>query len=197
MVVVADSGNSATTGRRVQRFDLDGANPQAIGSPAEGVFPNATPLHVAVDSRGIIYANAGNALTARYATGGPTPGFLSSIAADTAGGPLLGTSTTGLEVDPDTDAGGPDVDRLLVARTGAGVPELDVSGETAVTVDLHMPGAGITANGLGIDTSGAGKLYVSANHRVFTLTDAGAGAPGLAIQPASDIGTEEATFHGL
>jgi hypothetical protein len=52
-VYLADSGN-----RRVDTFDLDGANPDSFGSSAN--FGEEQPRSVAVDSRGIVYASDSN-----------------------------------------------------------------------------------------------------------------------------------------
>jgi hypothetical protein len=52
-VYLADSGN-----RRVDTFDLDGTNPDSVGSSAN--FGEEQPRSVAVDSRGIVYASDSN-----------------------------------------------------------------------------------------------------------------------------------------
>ncbi|MGH2974084.1 MAG: hypothetical protein ACRDLL_04350 [Solirubrobacterales bacterium] len=91
-IAVSPDGNSSTgtvyladsSNRRVDAFDLDGANPASFGSSAN--FGEAQPRSVAVDSRGIVYASdsKNNGDVQRYdsedANGGGV-GFLAPIPA--------------------------------------------------------------------------------------------------------------------
>jgi hypothetical protein len=51
-VFVADPGN-----RRIDTFSLDGSTPAALGETVFGPSTRANPEHIAVDSRGIVYAS--------------------------------------------------------------------------------------------------------------------------------------------
>jgi hypothetical protein len=78
-VFLADQAN-----HRVNTYSLDGSSPSSFGSEAD--FGSDGPMHVAIDSRGIVYAEAGNQperwTVARYdsqnANGGGV-GFLAPI----------------------------------------------------------------------------------------------------------------------
>jgi hypothetical protein len=78
-VFLADSGN-----RRINSYDLDGANPASFGSASD--FGTTQPRKIAVDSRGIVYAtdSEGGGEVERYDTedaNGGGVGFLAPIPA--------------------------------------------------------------------------------------------------------------------
>ncbi len=198
MVIAADPGNSSTTGKRLLHFDLDGQNPAAIGSPAGGQFPSTgNPLYVAVDSRGIVYATNGSTTVVRYNTSGPTPGFLPNITNVAGGGPLVGSSTTGLEVDPDSDGlGAADRDLLYVSRGTAGVQELDVAVEPVSTTALYLEGSGISPLSIAFNPVSPSKLLLSATNRVFVADDVGAtGAPTVTFLPVTNLAAHGFTLN--
>jgi hypothetical protein len=75
-VFLADSAN-----QRVNTYSLDGSSPASIGSAAQ--FDSGWPRHVAVDSRGILYAASSFSTIQRYDTlnaNGGGVGFLAPIA---------------------------------------------------------------------------------------------------------------------
>jgi NHL repeat len=202
-VYVADPGTAAN--RRVLEFDLQGNRVSMFGATgtADGQFGANQPLHVAVDSAGMVYISDSNSSNRvqRYNTA--TDAFIAPIGVP----PLLNAVTVGLEVDPDSDAGGPDSDQLYVARdpsTGETVvQELASPGGTTPTVfDTHASGAGLTTtvNGTGINTA-SDRLYLSniassTEHRVLVLDDVGGVPPTVTIEPVENIGTHGATFKG-
>jgi len=125
--------------------------------------------------------------------------------------PLLTGATSGLEVDPDSDAGGSDEDVLHVLRdptTGNTVvqqfgPVNDPGAAVAPTGadDTHGAGAGFTTTtGLGID-SATNRLFVSttaatvgaSGHRVYVLGEAP--APTASIDSV-DTASTSATVEG-
>ena len=172
-----------------------------------------------------MYASDGNSSGQidRYNTN--TSALMTSIGASNGGvspNPLLSgssaTATSGLAVDPDSDAAGPDEDVLYVLRdpsSGNTVvqqfgpvndPGLAVA-PTASDDNTHGGSAFGTAavNGLGVDGTG-GRLFVSASvgnacdgavcHGVYVLDNDGTAATvGAAMQPSTAIGADGATLH--
>jgi NHL repeat len=224
-VFVADAPN-----RRVQQFDLDGdfvrawgwgvatganafevctatciAGAEAFTSSPNGQFANGHPLHVAVDARGAVYASdsGGQNRVLRFdASEGPADQLLEPPVNPAAVTGTLSSVTSGLEVDPDSDGMGSDVDRLLVSRSVAiGVLELalptDPAG-AAVHADTHLRGSNVAPQGLGVNT-GLGRLYVSSTsngHRVWVADEDGAGAPILTVDSPTGVGAHGASFSG-
>jgi hypothetical protein len=221
-VIVGDPGNS-----RVMEFDPDGGPsatfvralgwgvdtgveqfeictaatacqtpPEGIGSQ-NGRFGHQRPIHVAIDSRGILY------VADRPAVGTPrVMRFDLRLTGDSEGLgsvaqqmllPFTGITTQPLamEVDPDSDgAGTADFDRIYIGRSASGIDEYDVSSTTqpAVLVDTHMdeettPGAGVVTNPTGLAVNPAigpsGVLYLSSSShdRVFVLDEDGNTTP--------------------
>jgi hypothetical protein len=215
-VFVVDPGTNIAN-RRVHEFDPDAATPAAVfvrsfgsGGTGVGQFNTNMPQHVAVDAAGVVYASdtSGNGRINRYT---PTATAMSPIGVP----PLLSggtnsTSTSGLEIDPDSDGVGADIDRLYVARDPSSgntvVQQFDNPGQatppSAVT-DTHAPTlfGTFSPTGLGID-SAAGKLYVtltsgSSGQGVYVLDDDGTGsAIQAANASATDIGSTTATLSG-
>jgi len=207
----------ADAARRIQRFNSNGsldANP-TIGSAAN--FGPFSPIAVAVDSAGIVYAadsdNGGE--IDRYDSAGVhgPPALLPSIVAP----PLLAGSganaTAGLAVDPDSDGGGSDVDRLHVLRNpDAGdtvVQQFDSPGTAAAPVAVaETHGAGVfgalevatvavnpSANAIYVGTFGASSGHVGGVG--YYALDANGFVPGatVALSPA-DAGGHTATVSG-
>jgi hypothetical protein len=201
---------------RIGTYDLDGGNPSSIGSNAE--FTSG-PLSVAVDSRGVVYADRGMQEILRYdsenANGGGV-GFLAPIASpprpDSAG-------VSDLEVDPDTDGPGPDEGALYVLPRG-GAPAtvqqfgpLNDPGLVAPPVaedDHHGELVGFkTVGGLGLDAV-TGRLFVSADYRLLDNAPANAppskhgvyvlgpsgGAPSTSIDAIGNVTATSATIDG-
>jgi hypothetical protein len=201
-VFVADPGN-----RRVQEFSLGGAFLSKFGTAGtgDGQFGTNQPLHVAVDSAGIVYAsdsNSNNRVQRFNTNGDPDNAPLASIAGQpTAGAPLTSGTTLGLAVDPDSDGLGSDTDRLLVTRDPSVgdtvVQELDSPAGTPAVVDTHADGEGFTTlNGIGLN-SATGLIYLSSTiggHRVFVL-DVGT-QPAVTIDPVTNPEPDSATFKG-
>jgi hypothetical protein len=212
----------ANTGaRRVESFDLDGANPANFGSATQ--FAANQPRKVAVDSRGVVYASDGSnsGEIERYDSEDANAegvGFLAPITAENStptAGPLLGGSntaggtaneaTSGLAVDPDTDEGGPDVDELYVLRDPSSnfggnvtrVQQIDEPGLTAAPItvaDEHGAGAGFTTVlGLGLDDE-AERLFVSQGEKIHILEENV--APEATLDPVTEFDAHSATFTG-
>jgi NHL repeat len=202
-VYVADPGS--TDNRRVQEFDLQGTFVSKFGATGagDGQFGNNQPLHVAVDSAGMVYISDNNASNRvqRYDT--TTDAFIAPIGV----GPLLDAVTAGLEVDPDSDGGGPDSDHLYVVRDPASgetvVQELATPAGTTPTVfDTHASGAGIATpvNGIALNTASE-RIYLSnvgstTEHRVLILDDVGGVPPTVTMDPVEEFATHSATFEG-
>jgi hypothetical protein len=205
------------------------ANPGA--SPgANGQFSNNSPAALAIDSQDVLYATdvSGGTSSNRIvrfdvdgapASGDATANLLTLITPTGAGGPLLATATpaVGLEIDPDTDGGGPDEESLLALRdpntpTSADtvVQELDIPTEAgelptdAVTVAATHTFAAAAANGVGVS---ALTEYIYIPHAgsdppggpgqgLFVLA-ASPGAPGTpTVDPATGVGTTTAELSG-
>ncbi|HUC06737.1 MAG TPA: hypothetical protein VMR96_01495, partial [Solirubrobacterales bacterium] len=185
IAITPPDGNTATgtvflaDNRRVNTYSLDGSSPSSFGSEAN--FPSSSPTHIAVDSRGIVYAGETfkGAKIDRYdsqnANGGGV-GFLAPISSP----PLFGVDLAGIEVDPDSDGAGPDEDTLYALRQG-GNPTvvansvvqqfgpLNAPGLTAPPVAAdEMHGALAEFNiiqGLGFDESN-GRLFVDTTTQI-------------------------------
>jgi len=218
----ADSGRvflADFINRRVNVYDFDGTPLESIGSAVN--FDNAaSPRHVAVDSRGVVYITDGtnNSEVDRYDSenaNGSGVGFLAPIPVP----PLspANTQRKGLEVDPDSDGAGPDTDILYVLRDGANGttvvqqfgPVNDPGLTTPPIADDDGHGALIGFNfveGLGFDVSN-GRLFVSdrrnvggpflggtTNHGVYVLDTAG-GAPTATLDSLSDLTSRTVKVH--
>jgi hypothetical protein len=210
-VFLADPEN-----RRVNTYDLDGANPSSFGSETQ--FEEGQPVKVAVDSRGIVYASnsKNNGEIERYdsedANGGGV-GFLAPIAMP----PLLEgpseSATVGLAVDPDSDGGGADKDALYVLRSpwsgGGVVQQFGPTNDPGLTVaptavdDTHGTEAGFEiVYGFGLDDA-SGHIFVSAQGNIGGLGDGfrvyildNSVAPGASIDPVTVFDSHSATFSG-
>jgi sugar lactone lactonase YvrE len=213
-VFLADQANS-----RVNAYALDGTSPSSFGSAAN--FGTSGPVNLAVDSRGILYAEGGdqtsNWIVARYdsqnANGGGV-GFLGQISIP----PLLtqagGQVNAGLEIDPDSDGVGADSD-VLYALRGLGSTANSVVQQFG---PLNSPGlttappavdaihgsvaAAEFATGLGFDAA-SGRLFASSSNvvngeppksGVYVLDTAG-GAPSASLDAVSDITVSGAKLH--
>jgi hypothetical protein len=158
---------------------------------ANGQFSNNSPLGLAIDSQGVVYAtDAASGTSAQrivrfdsdLAPTEPGPPFpdasgalLALVNPTGVGGPLLATTTTttGLEIDPDTDAAGPDEESLLALRdpntpstANTVVQELDIptsAGELpadpVTVVETHVF-APQPINGIGVDPA-TGNILLS------------------------------------
>jgi hypothetical protein len=211
-VFVADPSN-----RRVQRFDpqapgFDGSPLETFGGAGTtnpGEFNTNQPLHVAVDSAGIVYASDSNndRRIQRYDSAGGT--WLAPIVTTASGGPLLPASDTdGLKVDPDSDGGGVDVDRLYILRdppSGSAdtiVQQVDSPGTVVPPVNpptaTHVLG-NAAPSGLGVNESTA-DLYVvgvlPAGHGFYVLIENGGVPPVASLSPPPAAGAHTATLEG-
>lgn len=202
-VYVADPG--ATANRRVHEFDLQGNFVSKFGASGSGAgqFGSNQPIHVAVDSAGVVYisdSNASNRIQ-RYDT--TTDGFLAPIGVP----PLLNAPTAGIDVDPDSDGGGPDADHLYAVRRDPAsgetvVQQLDSLATSPAVIDTHASGNGLTTvNGIGLNTV-SDLIYLShvtggTTARILVLDEVvGGGPPTATIEPVTNIGTHGATFNG-
>jgi hypothetical protein len=218
-VFVADLGNS-----RIGTYGLDGAAPSAFGSSAE--FPAGNdPFTVAVDSRGIVYADdrSNGQRIQRYdstnANGGGV-GFLAPLAAP--GLPVSSANgTVGLEVNPDSDGPGSDEDVLYVLRsfdadpTPGGADARTViyqfgpanppglTAPPATSDDIHGQLVGFpNVGGLGLDPA-SGRLFVSSGYetknggddRGVYVLDTAGGAPTGTVDSVSDLTATSATVN--
>ncbi len=187
----------------------------AVPNQLNGAFNNNQPLHVAVDSEGVVYA--------ADSTAGTSARVLQFDSTATSAAELLvypinvlnlvggvpavgGISNLGLEVNPDSDGPGADVDRLLVGRGGSGVSTVfeltfgdDHNADMPEIADTHVLGSGVTANGLGFN-AGLGLLYTPSTtgaHRVYVADDDGvAGAPISTVDPVTGITDDSASVAG-
>jgi NHL repeat len=157
-----------------------------------GRFGLNQPVHIAVDSAGIVYASDSNSSN-RVMRFDTTQATAAALLLSPIGVPPLASATTNsMEVDPSND-------HLLIGRANVGIQELDTT--TLAVVDTHMSGSGLTPTGLGIDTSD-GEIMVSSTssvggsirHRVYVLDNVA--APEAAIAPVTDITPDSATFNG-
>ncbi|HUC07977.1 MAG TPA: hypothetical protein VMR96_07790 [Solirubrobacterales bacterium] len=215
-VFVADAVN-----RRINTYALDGSSPSAIGSAA--VFDEDRPAHVAVDSRGIVYAsnskndNEIERYDSENANGGGI-GFLAPIAAP----PLAVESfsdpgTRGLAIDPDSDGAGAEKDVLYVLRMNnqSGIQQFGPVNEPGLTAppaavdDEHgsigeFNYFGGLNGGLAVSDE-TSRLYLSRTwfggptgyeaHGVYVLDDVGP-LPTASLESIGDITATTATVHG-
>jgi hypothetical protein len=189
VVYVGDASSAAAVGgqHRILRFDSDPA-------PAAG------------NAAAILYAPIAccdNPGTAPLASGG-TPGT------------NTGSGTVGLEIDTDTDGGGPDEEHLLVLRrnsTSGGasvVQEFDipsVASDPIVTVfETHSASNPTGVNGFGANSrtginyvvvGGATMGGLSNQHGLIIVSAGGGGSATVAVQPASNVGATSATLQGI
>jgi hypothetical protein len=219
-VYLADTGNFGGRGR-VMVYNLDGTSPSVFGQTATD-FSLEQPRHVAVDSRGIVYANSvesGSGIVRRYdslnANGGGV-GFLAPIKSPPLTLGEAATVTAGLAVDPDGDGAGADADVLDVLRIpstsaqetptvvqqlgpanqpGLAVAPASVDAEHGAEADLRR------VNGLGLDQSSGGRIYISeslSGQRVWILSDPPP-VPPIATTGDSSDGFDPTlrTLHGI
>jgi hypothetical protein len=211
-VFLADHGN-----RRVDTYSLDGSSPSSFGSAAN--FTEGSPLQVAVDSRGIVYASgrANNGQINRYdsqnADGGGV-GFLAPILAPPLS--LTHIQPEGLKVDSDSDGAGPETDVLYVLRDiGSGatvvqqfgpVNEPGLTAPPAAEDEEHGALAGFNhVSGLALDES-SGRLFISTAYDigpstgqgpngVYVLDKAGVAAAS-SLESLSAITATSVVLHG-
>jgi NHL repeat len=200
-----------------------GAGVNSSPANANGAFAANNPLHLAVDSNGIVYASDAAPTTStqrviRFDTS-PAPAgpgdATSSLATAIPSPPLVSAGTTptvGLEIDPDSDGGGADEEHLLVARDPgtAGqntvVQEFDIPVTptdpilAAQLVDTHIYGANAAVSGIGV-SSGTGNIYLAVaqlptpGHGLIVLNGSG-GSPLPVVQAPSDVTATSATLLG-
>lgn len=190
-VLVADRSN-----RRVQRFDgLSGAFIGSFGGAGSGVgqFASSQPSRVAVDSGGFVYTVESTALgsaSRRVQKFHPAGTSVTVFAPDHTSGTTNATAPTDVAIDPFND-------HVIVIKNTEEVEVLEfgIAGEL---VETHAPGSGLpAANGLALDSSPNGRIYVSTSpdQRVFVLGTP-LDPPSATIAPPSAIGATGATFHG-
>jgi hypothetical protein len=231
-----DSGPTGGAGANTAFEVCTSASGCAGGSTTAGAengrFGSNSPVHLAVDSQNVVYAaDAATGTVANRvvridldlapASGTATAALLDPINPTTGAGPsnvLFASGTTptvGLEIDPDTDAGGADEESLLVTRDPASgntiVQELDIPTDTgagelptdAVTVvDTHTFAAA-TPNGLGINPT-TENLYLPGpytgagqpGHGMFVLVQTPGPFSNATLGAVSAIGTTSATLTG-
>jgi NHL repeat len=215
-VFVADPTN-----RRVQQFAPDGAFVKAWGwgvdtgasafevctaasgcqaglttaGTENGRFGANHPVHIGVDSNGVVYASDSNSLN-RVMRFDSTQATATALLLTPIGAPpLASAATNSIEVDPSSD-------NVLVGRGvipgSASIQEL---GTTPLrVVDTHLTSTPLVPTGIGIDTSD-GEILVSsistfegtAHHRVYVLDTVPIDA---VISPVTDITSNSATFNG-
>jgi hypothetical protein len=200
---------------RITTYGLAGESPSSIGSAAQ--FPIG-PRTVAIDSRGIVYADRLGEIV-RYdsenANGGGV-GFLTPIAAP----PLLpAPDVVDLDVGPDLDGGGP-VEDVLYALVSSGgfavvqqfgpVNDPGLAAPPTAEDDRHGELVGFKFVGkLGLDPA-HDRLFVSANYNqkenaplnappdkmgVYVLGPAG-GSPSASLDSITDITGTSASVEG-
>ncbi|HMJ95943.1 MAG TPA: hypothetical protein VK486_08820 [Thermoleophilaceae bacterium] len=166
------------------------AGAPADPSTANGQFSANQPLHLAVDSGGVVYAS--DTTPSRVMRFDSTQAAPQDLLETPIGVPPLGSgATTSMEVDPSTD-------HVLISRGTANVLEVDTT--PLRVVDTHLTGTTIGTTGIGIDTSDDEILVAStssfqgtAQHRVYVLDEPPTEA---VIEPVTDITTNSAVFHG-
>ncbi len=171
-VLVADRENG-----RIQRFDTTGAYQAQFG---EGeVFG---PYRVGVDSTGAVYAFEQYGRVVKFDSSGS---FLEVFAES-----LLVNSPSHMTVDPISD-------RVFVLQytedfAGGQLHEFDTTG---LLLETHLlPDGSQETAGIGIELS-ADLIYIS-GHSVFILGEGPIVPPTVALQPATEVGTDSATLHG-
>lgn len=223
-VVVADAGNSASTGRRIEAFSVPGVSGPAVfqakigaSGSGNGQFGTASPTRVAVDDAGRVYAvDNGNSRVQRftYTTGPPTFTFDTIYGATQLSG---APAPTNIAIDPGAvSAGDASDDHVFATKpcngticpagsfpppfstTEVRIKELDTAANPAL-IDTHMVAAGIVpVNGLGMNTAN-NRLFVSSTtggHRVYVLdTVAPASAEMDPVTPVDSITAHSGTLH--
>ncbi len=201
---------------RIDTFTLDGGSPSAFGSEAD--FGSSGPFHVAVDSRGIVYAERSSGgsessqTITRYdslnANGGGID-FLSPISIP----PLITASglqvNAGLEVDPDADGAGPDSDVLYALRVGYPANEtvvqqfgpVNAPGLAAAPVAADDEHGAIVAfnyvTDLGLDAA-SGRLFVSTQNNIGGPYDGGGNGANRGVYVLDEAGgTPSASLDSL
>jgi hypothetical protein len=162
-------------------------------SSGNGRFNFGFPADLGVDSRGIVYVgdtpSSSSPRIMRFDSSVPGESDGAGSAAAQMLLPFAGPAAftpNALEVDPDSDGAGSDVDRLYLARNGtAGIEEYDASSATGTVtlLDTHAVGAGLGQNAIATNsTAGGGLLYITisngvTDHRVFVLDSDGNTTP--------------------
>jgi hypothetical protein len=219
--VTSDVFVADPTNRRLQRFNADGtldASP-VLGSAGTGAGQFATnqPLHLAVDASGIVYASDANPSTSAQRINRFDSATGAAVAA-IASPPLLPgggvTPTLGLEIDSDSDGGGPDQEHLLVVRDPASaIPPATVpdTGNNTVVQEFDIPAvptdpilapqlvdthvfAAQAVNGIGV-SSGGGDIYLPAafSSSQFPACSCGSAAGIVILAASTQAPTAEAS----
>ena len=206
-VFVADPANS-----RVQQFTATGDFVAAFGvldddsSFGVGEFGFGEPLRLTVDSNHIVYIsdatdfNDNSNRVQRYDADADV--FLAPIAGEpTPGAPLVEGTTVGLEIDPDSDGGGPDEEHLFVARDrfdgDTVVQELDIptppTDPVTVVVDNHVYETDPSSPRVEDDRTVNGIGFSPTSGDLFLVT------PGLITQAGNGTftGCQASTCSGL
>jgi hypothetical protein len=186
-ILVADRSN-----RRVQRFDGSlGTFMGSFGGAGSGVgqFAITQPARVAVDSGGFVYTVESTS-TRRVQKFNPAGTSAAVFAPDHTSGTSNATPPTDVAIDPFND-------QVIVTKNtdSLEVLEFGIAGEL---VETHAAGAGLpAANGLAVDSSPDGRIYISTSpdQRVFVLGTPLA-PPSATIAPTSAVTATGATFHG-
>jgi len=185
-----------------------GAAPGSTQAASPGGFHPNHPLHLTVDSNGVVYADeAGLSNVASSVRR-----FDSAVVGDSDGPGSAAAAMLRDAFDPGLPEGftptALDVaeDSLLVGRGADGVEEYDLGVEPPVLLGggAHMAGSGLVQNGLAHNDA-LGRLYVSSNsapagsgeqHRIYVLDADGApGAIEASILPPSDVVAKTATLR--
>ena len=167
------------------------AGASATPTTSNGQFSTNQPLHLAVDSGGVVYASDATS-SQRVMRFDSTQAAAQDLLETPIGVETVGSgATNSMEVDPSTD-------HVLISRGFANVLEVDTT--PLRVVDTHLTGTTITPTGIGIDTSDDEILVAStsgfqgtAQHRVYVLDEPPTEA---VIEPVTDITTNSAVFHG-
>lgn len=187
-VWVADPAN-----RRVQRFTSAGVfvTKEGVAGTGSGEFGTNSPVDVAVDSQGDLYAldPGNNRVQKRDATTGTWSDF--------GGAEVTGRTATAIAVDPATD-------HLFVARNNGASTEKEIAELTSAgaLVDVHGQGDGLvlelgaTNQGLAVN-SATEQIYLSyrLQQRVYVL-DVPPPPPTVTIEPVTVVTATGATFRG-
>jgi hypothetical protein len=225
-VIVADSGNSVTTGRRIQAFSAPSPAGPAVfqakigtSGAGNGQFGTNSPTRVAVDDAGRVYAvDNGNSRVQRFSyTAGPATLAFDAVYGVTqlSGAP----APTNIAIEPGAvSAGDASDDHVFVtkpcnvATCPAGsfpppfssseirVKELGTAANPAL-IDTHLVASGITSvNGLGVNTA-TDRLFISSvtgGHRTYFLDTVVPPAAEMdSVTPVDSITSGSATLHGL
>lgn len=171
------------------------AGAESAPATQDGAFATNNPVHLAIDGDGTVFASD-SAVSNRVQRFDSTKAVASELLRSSiAVAALTGTSstgTTGLGIDPTTDA-------LFVARNSSiGVLELSDPDGSPADADRHYQGAGLTPAGIASDHAGD-DLYLSSasgGHRVFAADDDGSPAPVVTISVPANLGAHSATLNG-